>query len=274
MSAAGEPGRLSDRASQLDRLDDNFALHVGWLPTGQPGMRVEDRPDLVLVDSGLPTDTFNVVCRARLEPSRAANRIAAVIEHFETHGRPFSWWHGPGDTPAELPTLLQQAGLSPSEHETAMVRDLATLLARPAPLADLEMKVVRDDADLDAFAQVLAANWDPPDSCIGRFYRATAGRLFRKDAPVVFAIGLLGSVPVATAEVCLSRDAAGLYSVATLAAYRGRGLGGAMTDYVLRQAEQRGAAVAVLQASSDGERVYRRLGFRSIGRFTEYQRAR
>ena len=39
-------------------------------------MTVIDNGQLLLTDSGLPTDTFNILCRARLSPDEAPARIA------------------------------------------------------------------------------------------------------------------------------------------------------------------------------------------------------
>jgi hypothetical protein len=61
--------------------DDNLAVHAGWVQERLPEMRVRIERDPVLVDSGLPCDTFNLVCRARLERDSAPQRIRETVDY-------------------------------------------------------------------------------------------------------------------------------------------------------------------------------------------------
>jgi len=58
---------------------------------------------------------------------------------------------------------------------------------------------------------------------------------------------------------------AGIYDVDVVARQRRRGLGAALTTAVCRAAAQAGARVATLNATGEGELLYRALGFRSLG---------
>src|SRR5688572_14705595 len=88
------------QAQLLAAADDNFAVHVSYVPANVPGMRVVADETLTLVDSGLPDDTFNIICRARLDEADANLRIAAAIRTFRHAARPFSWWVSLADRPA------------------------------------------------------------------------------------------------------------------------------------------------------------------------------
>ena len=78
-----------------------------------------------------------------------------------------------------------------------------------------------------------------------------------------------GPIPRAMREgqAYLNDPAKSLAWVVTLPEYRGRGLGEACTRLVGNRAFELGARCVVLQASSQGEPIYRRMGYREITRY-------
>jgi len=124
-------------------MEDNLADHVAFLPRQVSGMRVDARPGLMLVDSGLTSDSFNKVLAARLEPAGADARIDAALAHFRACGRPFSFWVGPCSRPLDLEARLRARGLRASEHELGMSSGLDRLPKRAALQEGTEIRRVR-----------------------------------------------------------------------------------------------------------------------------------
>ena len=248
-----------------EAADTNFVVHASWAAACTSNMRVLAEPGLVLVDSGLPCDTFNIACRARLTPHTAPPQIHQAIDFFDAGGRPFAWWVGPADQPTDLGDYLVDAGLQRADSELAMVADLTGLPTNnPAP-ADLEIRRVRTDAELQDFAGMIG----DPDAL--RFYARTTSALLRPDAPQWFYVGYWAGQPVASAELTVGGGVVGLYSIITLAHYRRRGIGTAMTLQPLLDARNLGFDTGVLQAAAAGVGVYSRLGFQPFGDITEYK---
>lgn len=254
-----------------ERADANFVVHATWVVERTTGMISKRSDRLVIADSGLPCDTFNFVCRARLDSASAAGAASAAVAYFDERGRPFSWWVGPADRPRELGALLQSVGLEPAEGELAMAMPLGELARDIAAVPGLEVRRVAGPEALETFAALSAANWTPPDPHVLAFYRLGAPTLLAGDSPQWLYLGYLGSEPVATAEATLSERTVGLYNISTRPAYRGRGIGSAMTWRPLQDARTGGCDLAVLQAAPDGVGIYRRLGFRPFGDITEYK---
>jgi hypothetical protein len=75
---------------------------------------------------------------------------------------------------------------------------------------------------------------------------------------------------VATSMLHLAGGLAGIYAVSTVPGERRKGLGAYVTAQALRAAESRGNKVGILQATREGQPVYSRLGFKTIGHAPMY----
>ncbi|WP_426749220.1 GNAT family N-acetyltransferase [Myxococcus sp. Y35] len=249
----------------------NQVEHMTYLARRLPGAFVQDTPGLLLVDSGLPCDTFNVVCRTRLSGHAVAARITSALHHFRSKAAPFSWWVDPDATPLDLDTYLSAQGLAFAEKEQGMSLDLSRLPTGLTLPPGLRVQRAMDARTLADFARVVAANWEPADPHVVDFYARSADVALAPDSPIRFFVGYLDGEPVAASECHLAWGVAGLYSVATVKHARRRGIGGALTLAPLLEAREVGYRTATLQASAEGQRVYSRLGFLPGGVFREYR---
>jgi ribosomal protein S18 acetylase RimI-like enzyme len=245
-----------------DAADLNLATHFTYVQRRVEGMRVRDEDGLVLTDCAMPCDTFNAVCRSR---------VREAIAWFADVDRPFSWWMGPGDTPRDLGTRLEAAGLERAETELAMSADVSALDRNVELPPGFEVRRGRTREELAAYAAINAANWSPSDQLVVRFYERAAEALLDASSPLRFYLGYLEGVPVATSELTVAGGVVGLYNVSTLEACRRRGFGSVLTRWPLGEAAREGYDTAILQASDAGVGVYRRIGFEPFGEITEFK---
>lgn len=253
-----------------EAVEENFIRHMGWVQERLPGMRVASDEHLTLIDSGLPTDTFNILCRARLSENTIPEQIERAVGHFRSVDRPFSWWVGPLDHPTSLGQALEEAGLVLSESEAAMAADLNALAPSATNPYGLRIERAWTPEQIRDFAAVVAANWSPPDPAVLQFYEVATPLLVSPECPLWLYVCYMDDVPAGSCEMTVGERVVGLYNVCTLESHRRRGIAGALVMRCLQDARDEGWQTAVLQASEGGQRVYARLGFQVIGRYSEY----
>lgn len=208
--------------------------------------------------TGAPSEELNGVLRL-------GGAIPHEIEQLRTlfDGVPACWHFWPDVDAPEIPELLRRQGLELFETEPLMMladpdRVAHRRLERPEPIED-----VTDDARLAEWARLWSGATDVDDLVTGLRQGMDGGStrylLWREGGEV------LGCAAVVTCA-----QGASLEHIVTRADHRGEGIGTALTRHALAPTLEAGARQVVLTASPDGEGIYRRLGFVTVGHVERY----
>jgi ribosomal protein S18 acetylase RimI-like enzyme len=252
-------------ADDLRAIEQNLRGHFSYLPRLTEKMAVQETPSLTLVNSGLPSDTFNVIyCRETA--SRAA--LEDALSRFRSAKLPFTVWCSP--RLSDDLTLLNELRLQRADDETGMLLRCHEFVPA-SDRAALRITAVTDSAALADYASLLAKLSKPPDLNIIRFFEQTRDAVLRRESPMHLFVGYRNGEPVATADLFITGRTAGLYNIATREEFRHQGIGTAMTCVAIQEAIRHGCTRVSLQASAQAQSVYERLGFQSCGSFATFQ---
>jgi ribosomal protein S18 acetylase RimI-like enzyme len=250
---------MDDLAELIENNVAEFLLGMGGAGGGE--RRATD--EVTWTVGGSPIGYHNAVVRCAAATHARAREI---VDQWRTELRdralPGSWHLTPAMRPAALAELLTAAGFQDGGDEPAMAADLTKLGGYPA--ADgLAIEVVETEGDLVAYRDVLAAGFgEGPKEA--DWVTATFATIGLKGGPWHHLLGRLGADAVGTASLLMTARAGGIYFVCTRPDMRRRGYGAAVTRQAMVEAARLGASHAVLGSSPMGQRVYEKLGFRTV----------
>lgn len=95
--------------------------------------------------------------------------------------------------------------------------------------------------------------------------------LLAQQAHAGFFVGYIKDVPVASALAYVYEGSLGIYLIATLPAYRRKGIGRWITEQAMNWGIAQGATEAHLQATDAGRPVYEVIGFKTKGNIPVYR---
>lgn len=210
---------------------------------------------------GSPIGYHNAVVRASLDSDHADEVIAQSRELMRSHGVPGSWHVGPSMRPDDLADRLAANGFE-GGREPGMAADLHALPDIHVP-DDMHVRRVASDIGLHDYEYVLGLGFGegPPEAT---WVREMYARIGLGDDTWRHFVARIGGVPTATATTFFAGGVAGLYFVCTVPEERGRGIGTAISHAALVDARNSGYRIGVLGSSPVGQRVYDRLGFRTM----------
>lgn len=248
-------------------MERNIRSKLQYIPSKVNSMNVKKFGDTLVVDSGMPSDTFNIAYGGSID-IKIANDIRT---HFANKKLPMAWWVGPeAQAKYDVKSVMKKSGFVHDEYDVGMICDLGTL-ELPVFETPKGFTIVQcsEQYHYTDFGIVLSSIFDPVDQHVQHFYQmlATIQNASRRD--LILFVGYDNGEPVSTAVVFMT-DVAGIFDISTMPNKQKRGYGSAMFYTALKYAKATDCQHAVLQASPDGLNIYKRFGFKTICGFDVY----
>lgn len=254
---------IHQRISML--IQDNFMDKVSFVARESEEMSVQATAQYMLVDCGMPADTFNigVLLAGDAGPERV---VRLITNYFAARAFPMSLWCWE-PLGASARQAIEHAGLSLAEVIEGMyayAEDLSPEAQMPEGFA---VKQVRTPGEVRQFGAVLSSLFGDGSEAkhVSLYYDRLAESPLLNRPEMALYIGVLNDgTPVSVGSTMRSRDSVGIYDIATLDEYRKRGFGSGMFHHIVSDILTWHDGLIILQASEAGAGLYKRAGFRPV----------
>ena len=226
-------------------------------------------PGVLIASANTATPVFNAAALTEppvADPVELDRRLMIAKVFFEARGLAWCFWLcqellEPG-VRAKARTIFERRRLYLASECPGMLADRVASPQRPLPPVDCRrVETVQERLD---FCRITAQSFRLPLEATREIYEPE--RIW--GTGFLAWVAHLGGQAVGTVATVVAEEAVGIYSVATLPEFRGRGIAEAMVRHAIEQARaETGLKRAVLESSRDGEPLYWRLGFRPVTRF-------
>ncbi|MHA2170963.1 MAG: GNAT family N-acetyltransferase [Candidatus Kariarchaeaceae archaeon] len=200
-----------------------------------------------------------------------SDEVSNVIQYFKDNHIPMMWFISPMGIDRGIDQLLDELGI---EEATMQVPGMAVDLLSfdKAKLNQkknsYEIIPVKDDTDIEMYTRIFMESFEV-DADIKEPMESFSTE-FAKYPNASHFLAKMDNNLVATSSVIYAAGVGGIYNVATVPAYRGKGLASALMAACMLDALDRGYQYSILHSSSKGHSVYEKLGYEDYFVFKRY----
>lgn len=205
--------------------------------------------------TGVDSTFLNVAIDTRDNTKNSYELIIAVEKFFKRYSMPWAWFI----SATAKSNDLEKFGFSLLEESPGMYFNLEHSLPNDT-LENLSIEEVEIKEDLLKWIQPIAESFGSTDN--GERYRKLNANLLKKgEKKLRHFVAYYRNEIAGAATLFLSHESVMLQNLATKMAFRKRGIGTALTLYLMEKAQRMGYKHCFLDSSEAGFNLYERLGF-------------
>jgi GNAT superfamily N-acetyltransferase len=253
--------------TELSAVERNLRLCFRALAAAREGSENRVSAGVEVISLGVRFQMFNAAFLSTevSDETDLERRILSARVRFGVRGINWSFWVCDG---LLTPAINRRAGRLFEKHGLRLATQMPGMLAENFPQPDRDLPVievaeVRNAATLESFRDIGSACFRVPVAWFEEVFDASTIRR----APFRAWLGYVNGKPMCTAATVADHSAVGLYNVATLPGFRARGYAEALMREAIRREPAAPERPIVLQSTTAGMELYRRLGFRKITNF-------
>jgi GNAT superfamily N-acetyltransferase len=253
--------------TELNAVERNLRLCFRALAAAREGSENRVSAGVEVISLGVRFQMFNAAFLSTevSDETDLERRILSARVRFGVRGINWSFWVCDG---LLTPAINRRAGRLFEKHGLRLATQMPGMLAENFPQPDRDLPVievaeVRNAATLESFRDIGSACFRVPVAWFEEVFDASTIRR----APFRAWLGYVNGKPMCTAATVADHSAVGLYNVATLPGFRARGYAEALMREAIRREPAAPERPIVLQSTTAGMELYRRLGFRKITNF-------
>lgn len=260
--------------SDENMIVDNLVTKVTSYAKSLAGLQVTVHKDVVTVDSGVPSDTFNVIIPLSLDSEDSLIELRRAIHSFQTKSFPVCIWVDKRFMTNRLVNMLQEEGFSETERNTTMKLDVVNGdKSFAASKTELDIRQVTSVEDVRTYSEVFQSVFagTPEADAIHAYFEKISSESDLRQGNIKMYIGFSEKRAVSTGTIVEADESYGIYDVITREEMRGKGFGSTMFQYLLNHLNM-SVKPCVLQASPDGIKIYKRAGFKEVGEIVVFEK--
>ncbi|MGQ7889793.1 GNAT family N-acetyltransferase [Paenibacillus sp. WC2504] len=214
-------------------------------------------------ESDIPYGLFNsVFTYKRSEEINSADEMESIKSLYHNRGRKLAWV----TTSHEQDEVINQALEANNFNQIGVISGMGLALegwrSDLPELPGLEVRAIREPQEIEEFRKVMLAGYNVPEPMADIFCKVFVDGPNQDTTTVQHYLAYMDGVPVTTLTTFTEGDVAGFYSIATIEAYRSRGIARTLLAHVLRIVQQKCVKLAVIHATPMGRSVYPKVGFK------------